>query len=134
MRQLTEEQFDERDKILEPYFCKDVTGKDWFSGVRCFKGLTVDVLKTLVRKGYADPEHYKNSAPSIAEFIEFCEKHPEFRLHGFAVDRKRSDARIDIEGIETHNLNTSIEDLLMFRFADDFCVDTTEREFFCWYD
>ena len=134
MKQLTEEQFDERDKMREPYFCKDITGKDWFGGVRRFKGLTVDVLKTLVKKGYADPEEYQNSAPTTAEFIEFCEKHLEFRLHGYAVDRKRSDARISIEGISTHNLNTSIENLLMFRFADDFYINTDEKEFYCWYD
>jgi len=133
MNMLTEEQFDERDKIIEPFF--DRAYKDnWLGGVKHFEGMPVDVLKKLIKKGYADPEESQNSAPTIAKFVKFCEKHPEFRLHGYVVDRTRDDTRVSIEGVDTENLNTSIEDLLIFRFADDFCLDTTERTFHCWYD
>lgn len=130
---LTEEQFDERDKIVELFVDKTYCD-GWIGGVKHFKGMPVDILKKLVKKGYADPEEYQNSAPTTAEFIEFCEKHLEFRLHGYIVKRERPDTRISIEGIDTQNLNTDIEDLLMFRFADDFVLDTTEKTFHCWYD
>ena len=134
MKQLTEKQFDERDKILEPYF--DTTYcKDWFGGLMYIKNVPASVIRELIDKGLADPEDCQNSAPSLEEMCEFCEKHPTYTIHGYVVGRRRDDARVTAEGIESDDMDLDdLQDLLIFRFADDFDIDTKNRSFFCWYD
>ena len=126
---LTDEQFDERDKILESYFDSKEIG-----GIRYIRDVPASIIRELLNKGLADPEDQQNYAPTLNEICRFCEQHPEFTIHGYVVSRERDDARVTAEGIETDHLETAVEDLMMFRFADDFRIDTDEGSFYCWYD
>jgi len=127
--ELTEEQFDDRDKMMEPFFITGPTDDDWFGGVRHYSDLDAATLKQLIAKGYADPEERQNRAPSIGEILEVIDRCPELTAHGYVVSRDRDDARISIEGVEG---NCPLDDALFFREADEFSYQN--GEFYCWYD
>lgn len=103
-------------------------------GISRFRYLYVEGLKWLVDEGFADPDEAQNDAPTIEEFINFMENHPEFVAHGYAVTDERDDYRISIEGIESDDEIVDVDTLKdfvdMFRFADEFYIDPP----YCWFD
>ena len=75
------------------------------SDIMRFEGITLETLKELVEKGFADADAQQNDAPTIGEFIEWMEQQLQIgndtiTAHGYIVTNKRSDRRISIEGLE----------------------------------
>ena len=124
--ELTTEQFDDRDSIMEPYLS---VVRGWSGGVCHFDGLDADTLQLLIDKGYADPEERQNIAPTIGEILEVMRAEPELRAHGYLVSRERGDARVSVEGVEGR---CELDNALKFRLADEFTFDN--GDFFCWFD
>ena len=131
IKQLTDEEMMERDLILFGDFDKT----KYSGGIREFENVHADTIKKLVSLGYADLQARYNNCPTLKTFIDFCERYPEFSLHGFAVSNDRDDCRIDVEGVYlgepvdngTHRL---LDWTKIFRRADEKDLDTG----WIWYD
>jgi len=125
--ELTEEQFNERDRIM----CRYMSGgyAEFFGGVEHYTGLDLATLKLLIEKGYADPKDQQNCAPSIGEIVKVMERNPGLTAHGYWVSRERDDARISVEGVEGP---LKPEFLPMFKHADDLQYDG--ETIYCWFD
>ena len=104
-------------------------------GIRYFKDLTLDTLKSLKRENFLDASDAQNSSPTIQEFMEFMDEHPGFTAHGYAVIDSRSDYRVSIEGLEKDG-DISRDDLVDFvdmnRWADK--LNVSDNWLRCWYD
>ena len=120
-----------RDEVL---FGKYNPDRYHFGGIARFEGLDVETLKWLLEHNFADPDETQNDSPTIEEFLDFMERHPEFTAHGYAVTDKRDDYRISIEGVETNETPADRETIFdfmgWFRFADELQLDPP----YCWYD
>lgn len=127
--QLTEEQFNDRDEMMEPFFDGSPYGADWVGGIRHYRELDAKTLTQLIEKGYADPDENQNCAPTIGYILTVLKEHSDLTAHGYVVSRDRDDARISIEGVEGV---CDLETALLFRNADDFSYQN--GEFYCWYD
>lgn len=105
----------------------------YLGGTRYFKGMNVNLLKELVKKGFVDPEECQNCSPSVAEFIEFMEGWDGYMVDGYVVTDKRDDYRVSVEAIEKNGVIETKEELVdfveTFRFADDFDVNG-----YAWFD
>jgi hypothetical protein len=134
-------------KIMLPEFNRDYPERDrmlfghvieWVEengGVEHFRDLSVATLKELIARNFADPDERQNDSPSIGQFLQFLEKYPHVKAHGYAVSPNREDYRVSLEGVE-YDGPVSAELYRDFRAlsssADDF-VCTHER-LYCWYD
>ena len=143
---------DTRNKILAPYFkARETGGKKrqlhdrganrWQGGCRHFTAMPVEALKFLVKEKFADPTETQNGSPSIASFIKFMERWPDFVLaHGYAVSRQKDDYRISVEGVEGHiplNFEERTEfesEFLKFTAGADEMELNTNGYFRVWYD
>ena len=125
--ELTEEQFDDRDRIM----CRFIKGDraEFWGGVEHYSGLDVHTLMELVDKGYADEKDAQNSAPTIREIMIAMLGNPGLTAHGYWVSRERDDARISVEGVEGP---LKPEFLPMFKHADDLQYDG--ETIYCWFD
>jgi hypothetical protein len=103
-------------------------------GIEHFEGLPAPVLRKLIEEQFANPEDCQNCSPTIQEFLDFMEEHPGFTAHGYAVELRRSDYRISIEGLRGKNIKREDADdfVQAFRFADDFEFEAGNC--YCWYD
>lgn len=74
-------------------------------GIKQFKRLKPMALIKLVDQGFADSEDYQNESPTIKEFLEFAQNHPELKptFSGYAVDVNRKDYRVSIDQIVLEN-------------------------------
>ena len=74
-------------------------------GVKQFKRLKPMALQNLVDQDFADPEDYQNESPTINEFLEFAQIHPELKptFSGYTVDVNREDYRVSIDQIVLEN-------------------------------
>lgn len=124
----TTKQDNERYKLL------NVNKEDGFGGYTRYDFANIETLKTLIQKGYLNPHEAFNDSPCVFEFIEFMEKYPEFKAHGYIVDNERDDRRISIEGVRGYPQSAEAAEAFedMFHRADEF--NTSEDEFYCWYD
>lgn len=124
----TTKQDNERYKLL------NANKEDGFGDCTRFDFANVETLKTLIQKGYLDPHEAFNDSPCVFEFIEFMEKYPEFKAYGYIVDNERDDRRISIEGVRGYPQSAEAAEAFedMFHRADEF--NTSEDEFYCWYD
>lgn len=124
----------ERDALIEKFFKKEDKYGRWLGGVEKFDGLDQATLQILIDKKYADPDERQNYSPTIGEFNEFLKKHPKFKAIAYAVEGKRSDCRISIEGI--HGEDLTVEELeafvAEFHGADEF--EATRKGCRAWYD
>lgn len=125
--------FAERDQLL---FGRRVNWADDASGgIEPFEWVSVETLKELVAKNYADPHDAQNESPTLGKYIRFMERFPEVRAHGYAVSPEREDYRVTVEGLQYVG---EVGDELRREFstlcgrADDFVC--TDEELFCWYD
>ena len=127
-KKYTTKQDQERYKLL------NANKEDGFGGCTHYDFANVETLKTLIQRGYLDPNEAQNDAPYVLEFIKFMEKYPEFEAHGYIVDNERDDRRISIEGVRGYPQSAEAAEAFedMFHRADEFNV--SEDEFYCWYD
>lgn len=132
---ITLEQQEERDAIIRANgFWRQADYRS--GGVRRFECLSAKGMEQLIALGYADPDERQNDAPSIQQIFEFCKKHPEFTMHGYAVECKRPDCRISIEGVEgmssLYSQDAERDFLKLFKDADELIFD--EDQAYCWFD
>lgn len=128
---LTEEQYDERDSIMNKFVPERYMGYGWSGGIKHYENLDYDTLKYLIEKGYANKDDCQNSCPSIGTIFEVMERNPGLTAHGYFVERERDDDRISIEGVDGP---CSKEDAKIFEDADDYIYDYEDGELYCWYD
>ena len=106
----------------------------YMGGVRRFEGMSLDLLKELMGKGYVDPEESQNNSPTIEEFIDYAEAWGGYVFDGYVVSPKRDDYRVSVETISkegpvyTDELKAFINE---FRFADEFYIDGS---LYAWWD
>lgn len=124
----TEEQDKERCELV------GVDAKNFFGGCASFSGMTYKTLKTLVDKGYADPEDNTNGSTTLGEYLEFMKTHPRFRAHGYVISNDRDDRRITVEGLASSNitLNELYDFIALERYADEF--EATQSYCRSWWD
>lgn len=124
----TEEQDKERCELV------GVDAKNFFGGCASFSGMTYKTLKTLVDKGYADLEDNQNGSTTLGEYLEFMNRHPRFKAHGYIVSNDRDDRRITVEGLEAGKV--TIKEMVEFteldRHADEF--EATQNYCRSWWD
>lgn len=106
-----------------------------FGGVRYYKSLSGETLRQLVDNKFANEDECQNSSPSIGEFLEFLEAHPDYTAHGYTVSDARSDYRVSVEGIEKdeeeQDRDTLAEFVSLNRFADTLEISGTT---YSWFD
>lgn len=125
-------------ETMKDYKARDaivgVTEDDYRGGVAHFEGLTVESLTKLVEMDFADPDEQQNSAPTIAEILDFMLRNPRFTAHGYVVDPRRADVRVSLEGVALNEKPTDKERddfVSTFRHADDFSFKTN---CYAWFD
>jgi len=132
MRKELNKDWERRDTIV---FGKPCDWEKSTGGIHHFDNLTVDDLKLLVEEGFADPEDCQNSAPNIAEMIEYAEGHEGFTFDGYVVSPKRDDYRVSIEGL-TYEGETTKQDVIDFAnfasYADERTMNDTVLS--AWWD
>jgi len=110
----------ERDRII---FGKSV---EYGGGICHFQDMTLDTLRELIAKGYADPEGQQNDSPMTEELADLMARHPGLTAHGYVVSFERDDYRVSVEGVSGIVKHT--EDLLdvlhLCRMADEFDVES----------
>ncbi len=108
----------------------------WFGGAESFAGLSVGTMQTLIELGFLDPNGNQNGSPTIAEFLRFMKRFPEFTAIGYATHPDRQDARVTIEGVEASGAILSAEAAAEFRelaaTADECDISTDYAR--CWWD
>ena len=99
-----------------------------------FEGCTAETLESLIDLGFADPDEYQNSAPTIGEILEFLKENPNYTAHGYVVSIDRDDYRTSVEGVEGHEYDAEqiANFVTMFRFADEFEVSEDYQR--AWFD
>ncbi len=130
---LPEEKFVERDTIL----FGGVDEEEYVKGcsARSFEGVSLEIVKTLLEKGYIAPEE-SEGGPTVQEFVHFVSKsNVPYTFSGYATAPDRWDVRIGITGISA-NEDVTVEDMVEFvkfaRKADVFKAD--EEGLFCLWD
>ena len=105
-------------------------------GIRRFSGLDAGKLGLLFQQGFIDPGDRQNAAPTAAEMFAFLCRHPGYTAHGYAVEAKRPDHRVSLEGVAKDHGYDSDEELKdfvdLFRSADGF--EAGRSSMFCWFD
>lgn len=84
--------------------------------------MTLDTLKELIGRRFADPEERQNLAPTLDEFVYFAERLPKnvsITFDGYVVSILRDDYRVSIDAITV-------------RADDD--VHITQDSFYAWWD
>lgn len=124
-----------RDNILYPFF----KSTEYCGGIRHFSGVTYEALVQLFDGEFVDPEETQNNSPSTNEFLSFLKTHQNFTVHGYVVEKERSDYRVSIEGLElkSHPIrNIGLEDTVDFinfsKCADELSASLTHLR--SWYD
>ena len=144
-RKLTDQEAAERDTLIFGSYDPEA----YLGGVRRFYDVSPETVAELVKKGYANPDETQNDSPSIQEFLDFCEQHPEMglTLGGYVVSNDRSDCRVTIDGIAgelptgaSGSTANAIDGIVSFyerfRYADELEVDqgTCAVALSAWYD
>jgi len=130
-RVLTEKELENRREILGKFIASGM-GTEYES----YMGVDLKTLKKLKEEGFLDPKDFQNDAPTAGEFMEFMERFPEVRAHGYAIGGKRYDSRVTIEGLHYEGImsNELIGVLINeLREADEFELDP-EKGFRVWWD
>lgn len=79
----------------------------YVGGIKKFKNLSLEQLKTLVKEEFIDPEAQQNTSPSVAQFIRLANTlydmeysdNLELQFIGFAISPDRDDYGVQIEGV-----------------------------------
>lgn len=120
-----------RDKMIFGSYDKS----KYSGGVRHFENLSLETLKRLLEKNFADRAEHHNAAPTIAEILDFMTKYSGYTAHGYAVEVERGDYRVSLEGVYKDRAADSEEELdefnLIFGNADDF---SDSGQMYCWFD
>lgn len=144
-RKLTDQEVAERDGLIFGSYDPE----EYYGGVRRFCDVSPETVAKLIEKGYADPDDTQNDSPSIQEFLDYCEQHPEMglTLGGYVVSKDRGDCRVTIDGIvgelptgasvSTANAIAGIVSFYeRFRYADELeaVQGTSAVALSAWYD
>lgn len=122
-----------RDDLLSKYLNGNVISYT----VVYFNGVPLDVIKQLRDENFLDPNDKQNDAPNASQFIDFVDKYPFVKFHGYTVAKNREDYRTTIEGLTADHYNKDqypdfVKDFISFnRLADDL---EYEGRFYSWYD
>lgn len=137
---LTPEQEAERDTIIFGKYDPNAYG----GGCRSFRKLDPRKMSKLIKLGYAHPDATQGSCPDIEACLKFCRSHKGFRMHGYVVSRERNDCRVSVEGVEANGsdvvdrgaayVDTIIDFVDLFRFADDLQIGGENSAWYCWFD
>lgn len=97
-RNFLSKQAKERDKIIFGSYDPNA----YMGGIRKFKNLEVRDLRTLVNKGFADPEDAQNNSPTLGELLNFAEEYGpnSYVFDGYVVSPNRSDCRVSVDSIK----------------------------------
>jgi len=120
-----------RKELLKPFMKHDY---DYGGQIYYFANLPLSVLQELIEADLMGDMGPWNDCPGNAAFQVFMHSHPNFTAHGYAIDFKRDDHRITIEGLEGTELSSSdiVDFANAFGAADEFeCSNFKAR---CWYD
>ena len=90
--------------------------------------------------GEADPDETQNEAPSILEFLDWCEQwqllENEVLFEGYIITKLRDDHRVSVEGIQLNSEavsdNVKKNFVEAFRLADEF--DIAKTTYRAWWD
>ena len=104
-------------------------------GVRHFENLSLETLKRLLEKNFADRAEKQNWAPTIGAIVDFMKTYDGYTAHGYVVEVERGDYRVSLEGVYKDRAADSEEELdefnLIFGNADDF---SDSGQMYCWFD
>jgi hypothetical protein len=103
-------------------------------GAEDFEHLKLSQLKLLIDNHYIDLKSEHNSSPTVQEFYDFMKKHPNFQATGYAINHRRDDCRVSLDGVQCQTKELTKEEINdfveMFRDADEFNIHTG----YAWYD
>lgn len=119
-----------RDKILGL-----LPGSYYAGGTERVRQITLVQLEELIKNNFISLDDQQNSAPTVNEFYEFMKDHPEFTAHGYAVDKRRDDYRVSIEGIQFYGpsgMTAMLDFIKLCRYADEFVC--TPHKLYAWWD
>lgn len=71
----------------------------WFGGSEKIQNVDLNTVKLLIQSGFVELEEAQNDSPTTQQFLNFMEKYPDVKAHGYAVSHKRDDYRITLEGL-----------------------------------
>jgi hypothetical protein len=125
---------DRRDSLIP--FKNDRWNAGYLGGIRRYEGLDVEVLGQLINEGFVDLEERQNNAPTIRRFYNFMKRYPEFKAHGYVVDKEREDYRLSVEGVEGKALSDDAIKAFrnISRGADDRSVEAITGACYNWWD
>lgn len=113
----------------------NVEPKLWLGGTRHFDKLNLTQLKELINNNFIDLEDAQNLSPTVQDFLEFMEQHPNVLAHGYAVSHNRDDYRVSLEGLSFKGKVTKklLKDFVcLCRLADEFVMD--DNTLYSWWD
>ena len=118
-----------RDEIL------GIKGERFFGGCETINHLTLKQLEQLIEEDFIELEECQNDSPTINDFYNLMKQHPEVCAHGYAVEVKRRDYRITLEGLRYTGLvspQLAAAFTKLCRHADEFELD--ENYLYSWWD
>lgn len=123
--------YKKRDKILG----MNVKWDKKTLGTYRIEQVNLDTLNLLVSNNFIDLEERQNESPSVKEFMQFLEKQPSFRAHGYAVGPKRNDYRVTLEGILIkEKFITKDLKIAFYEFCKEADEIITKGDLWCWWD
>jgi hypothetical protein len=125
---------DRRNELLKDYLSTKI-----LYDVMYFKDLPLKAMESLYNEKFIDPNDNQNGSPTAVEFIEFVQKYPFVKFHGYTVSKNRKDYRTTIEGLnykgpvdETHYPNFVKDFIVLNKRADE--LNYEDNKFFSWFD
>jgi hypothetical protein len=115
----------------------DYSPDDYGGGIRRFSFMKLDQLEKLISNNFIELDQRQNWSPSTKEFYDFLKKNPQFTAHGYAVELKRNDYRVTIEGLECRVLcdeETIKSFKILCRNADSKSIDLKKPLLYSWWD
>ena len=127
--------YDLRDELLKIRNLKSIAE---------FKHMSVDMVNKLIKMPYGIDVNFKGKyAPKQSVFVDWMNKHPEFKASGFVTARNRDDCGVYIDAIEA-TLQPDIADNVICQLKDTFDdatgfvkaknEDDNSVYVYCWYD
>lgn len=133
--------FDNRKDLNNDWFARDeyifgdADKSKYLGGVRHYENLDIGKLRWLKMNNFLHTQERQNEAPSIAEFMEFMEKYPQVKAHGYVVSIDRDDYRVSIEGLMMNGIvrpELQKDFVKLCHGADEFRLE--DCHLFSWWD
>jgi len=126
----------QRDEILFGKYEPD----EYRGGTRNFWNVKQEVIIELFEKGFINPHDTQNKSPEMQELINFVKRRKGYTFEGYAVDIKRDDYRITLEGLKkTGGINDNERRKFFdkFVYTEDHVANSYEvskERLFAWWD